>query len=87
MSPAFAPNKDSFTCGFCSPPKVMFSAISAGTSVTVFASVVNVASASAPRASLTPTTISARLQSSSAPCGAAAGTPDRSKFASSFKSA
>jgi len=36
----------------------------AGTSVTVFASVVSVASASAPRASLTPTTISARLQSS-----------------------
>ena len=41
----------------------------------------------APRASLTPTTISAWLQSSTAPCGAAAGTPLKSNVESSFRSA
>src|SRR6185369_6304905 len=47
---------------------------------------VSVASASAPRASLTPTRISALLQSSSAPGGSADGTPVRSKVASNFES-
>ena len=64
-----------------SPPRVMFGLVSAGTSASVGPPAVNVASDKAPRASVTPTTISARAQSRSRPSGVVFGRPVKSNVA------